>query len=311
MNREIKLVIIDSQGAQREFIYGIRAVMTRDMYLPYVSLSGEFVCDRELNASQVCAIMLKDDQTVIYKGIPDKVEVSTQNGIKRISFVSRSYTSLTAQNEPEPGVLNDVDLADLVSSCLNHPEITVEQNTPQEGYIYVKKSSSLWDAIVAYNIKRQNRLPYIYGANTIMSTKANSVSRSYTGEYIINSGFGVNTLNMYSDVHMRVGNDPYNYHYTNPSATDYKIKRSRYYDLDYQWLYNIPQGLEYKAANSNRKRNVRFFEYASFKNEQLFDTVSGSGTACDAMYINRVVFTADAKGLRTKIYCYADDFGQR
>ncbi len=311
MDRTIKIAVADSSGTVREFAKGVKVVMKRELYLPYVSLSGEFICDTVITAAQICSVSLKLDGTVIFSGIPDRVEVFVQSGIRRISFVSRSYTSLTAQNEPEPGVISNVDLAGLVSSCLIHPQITVEQNTPSENYIYVKNSSSLWEAIIAYNIKRQNRLPYIYGTNTIMSTRANSTDRSYEGEQLLNEGFGVNTLNMLSDVHMRIGSDPYQYHYTNPYAAAYQIKRSRYYDLDYQWLHDIQQGLVYKTANSDRQRNVKFFEYASFKNEQLFDVVRSSGTSCDGMYINRVVFTADAKGLRTKVCCYDDDFGQR
>ncbi len=52
-------------------------------------------------------------------------------------------------------------------------------------------------------------------------------------------------------------------------------------------------------------------EYTSFKNEQLYDVVGGTGTACDGRYINRVEFTADAKGVRTCVYCFDDDLGQR
>lgn len=307
----IKIVLSDPRGVEREFSKGIKVNMVRDMYLPYVSLTGEFVCDSAISAAQVCAVKLKIGSDVVFSGIPDKVQVQTRRGIRRISFASRSYTSLTAQNEPEPGIISDVNLSSLVSSCFVHPMISVEQNTPVESYIYVKASSSLWQAIVAYNIKKQNRLPYIYGTNTIMSTKANSVQRSYSGERLTNEGFSVNTLNMLSQLHMRIGSDQYQYHYTNPSAADYQIVRTRYYELDYQWLHDIDKGLVYKAANSNRLRNVMFFEYTSFKNEQLYDVVGGTGTACDGRYINRVEFTADAKGVRTCVYCFDDDLGQR
>lgn len=311
MDRSIVIAVTDTGGAVREFSKGVKVNMKRELYSSFVSLSGEFICDREITAAQVCSVRLKVDGAVVFNGIPDKVEVFVQSGIRRISFVCRSYTSLTAQNEPEPGVINDVDLSQLVDSCLVHPEISVEQGTDVEDYIFVKSSSSLWDAIIAYNIKRQNRLPYIYDTNTIMSTKARSVKRSYAGEKLTNEGFGVNTMSMLSDVHMRIGNDEYQYSYDNPSAAAYRIKRSRYYELDFQWLQNIPQGLVYKVANSNRLRNIKYFEYCGFKNEQLFDVVSGTGTACDGMYINRVVLMADSKGIRTRVYCYDDDLGQR
>lgn len=307
----IKIVVSDAGGVEREFSKGIKVNMVRDMYLPYVSLTGEFVCNSAITAAQVCAVKLKVGNDVVFSGIPDKVQVQVQRGIRRISFASRSYTSLAAQNEPEPGIISDVNLSSLVSSCLVHPMISVEQGTPVESYIYVKPSSSLWQAIVAYNIKKQNRLPYIFGTNTIMSTKANSTARSYSADRLTNEGFSVNTLNMLSELYMRIGNDQYQYHYTNPSAVDYKIMRTRYYELDYQWLHDIDQGLVYKAANSNRMRNVMFFEYSSFKNEQLYDVVGGTGTACDGMYINRVVLNADASGLRTRVSCFDDDFGQR
>lgn len=308
---DIKIVITDENGVQREFTNGIRVVMRRELYASYVSLSGEFICDTEISASKICCIEMKLGSSTVFCGIPDRVEVHFRQAVRLISFSSRSYTSLTAQNEPQPGIISDVDLAGLVGSCLSHPKITVEQNTQVENYIFVKNSSSLWDAIVAYNIKRQNRLPYIYGTNKIMSTKAHSVTRNYGGEKILDAGFGVNTVSMLSDVHMRIGNDEYQYSYINPNAAAFGIKRSRYYELDYQWLHDIQQGLVYKVADSNRLSNVKFFEYASFRNEQLFDVVDGSGTACDGMYIDRVVFTADAKGMRTRVYCYADDLGQR
>ena len=310
MSGNIKIAVLDQGGTEREFSKGIKVVMKRDIYVAYISLSGEFVCDSAITAAQVCKIRLKLGSSVIFSGIPDRVEVFFQGGVKRISFVSRSYTSLAMQNEHEPGIITDVDLASLVSSCLVHPEITVEQNTPVENYIYVKQSSSLWDAVIAYNIKSRGRMPYIYGTGTIMSTKANSAVRSYSGDTLIGSGFAVSTQNMLSDVHMRIGSDQYQYSYANPLAPAYAIKRSRYYDLDYQWLYDIDGGLEHKVAMSNRMCKANYFEYASFKNEQLYDTVSGSSTACDGMYIDRVVFTADSKGCRTKVYCFDDDYGQ-
>lgn len=310
MSDNIKIAVLDQGGTEREFAKGIKVVMKRDIYVAYVSLSGEFICDSGISAAQVCRIRLKLGSSVIFSGIPDRVEVFMQGGVRRISFVSRSYTSLAMQNEHEPGIISDVDLDDLVSSCLVHPEITVEQNTPVENYIYVKQSSSLWDAIIAYNIKSRGRMPYIYGTGKIMSTKAHSAVRSYSGERLTGSGFAVNTQNMLSDVHMRIGSDQYQYSYANPLAPAYAIKRSRYYDLDYQWLYDITGGLEHKAAMSNRMCKADYFEYASFKNEQLYDTVAGSGTACDGKYIDRVVFTADSKGFRTKVYCFDDDYGQ-
>ena len=306
----IKISVTDQGGTERDYSKGIKLVMKRDIYLAYISLSGEFICDTNITAAQVCRIRLKLGSSVIFSGIPDKVEVFMQGGVKRISFVSRSYTSLAMQNEHEPGIISNVDLDDLVSSCLVHPEITVEQNTPVENYIYVKQSASLWDAIIAYNIKSRGRMPYIYGTGKIMSTKAHSAVRSYTGEQLTGSGFSVSTLNMLSDVYMRIGSDQYQYSYSNPLAPAYAIQRSRYYDLDYQWLYDIVGGLEHKVAMSNRMCKANYFEYASFKNEQLYDTVSGTGTACDGKYIDRVVFTADAKGLRTKVYCFDDDYGQ-
>ncbi|MBQ2580892.1 MAG: hypothetical protein II574_04615, partial [Ruminococcus sp.] len=137
----IKIAVTDQGGTEREFSKGIKLVMKRDIYLAYISLSGEFICDTNITAAQVCRIRLKLGSSVIFSGIPDKVEVFMQGGVKRISFVSRSYTSLAMQNEHEPGIISNVDLNDLVSSCLVHPEITVEQNTPVENYIYVKQSA--------------------------------------------------------------------------------------------------------------------------------------------------------------------------
>lgn len=311
MDRSITIVVTARDGVTREFSKGVKVIMKRELYSSFVSLNGVFICDKQIAVSQVCSVKLKVDGVVIFNGIPDKVSVYVQSGIKRLSFVCRSYTALTAQNEPKPGVINDVDLSGLVNGCLKHPQIKVEQGTAMESYIFVKSSSSLWDSIIAYNIKRQGRLPYIYDTNTIMSTTANSKKRSYLGEKLTNEGFEVNTLSMVSSVYMRLGNDEYQYHKDNPLAAMYSINRSRYYEMDYQWLHDADKGLAYKISNSNRLSKVKFFEYCSFNNEQLFDVVSGSGTECEGMFINRVVFTADAKGLRTRIYCYDDDFGQK
>lgn len=310
MSRNLTICTVSSAGTVKSFEKGIRLTMERELYLPYVRLSGEFVCDKAVTLGEICSIRLKWGNDDIFRGIPDKVYIYHKGGIKRISFVSRSYTSLAVQNEPEPGVISDVNMQQLVSSCLDHTEITVENNTPVENYIYVKPSSNLWEALTAYNIKKLGRLPYIHGANTIMSTKANSVSRSYLGQRLVTEGIGINTITMLSDVHMRLGDEQYQYNRTNPTAQTFKIKRSKYYELDYQWLHDPDEGLQYKLGSGDRKKNIKFFEYCDFLNEQLFDRVSESGTACDGMYINRVVLTADAKGQRTRVYCYDDAFGQ-
>lgn len=307
----ITVGIVNGSGVVKEFDKGVELKFERELYTPYAALSGDFVCDKAITLSEICAVRLLWNSSVIFSGIPDKLSISHRNGIRRMSFSARSYTSLAGQNEPEPGVISDVDLAGLVGSCLVHPQISVEQNTPVENYIYVKPSSSLWEAIIAYNIKSLGRLPYIYGTNTIMSTKANSVSRSYSGVPLITEGIGIDTVAMLSDVHMRIGSDQYQYSQTNASAQRFGIKRSRYYELDRQWLYDIDEGLLFRLANSNRRKEVRFFEYCGFANEQLFDRVTNSGTGCDGMYIDRVVLTADAKGLRTRVFCYGDDLGQK
>lgn len=311
MSDELTICTADASGNVKSFTKGLRLTFERELYTPFVKLSGEFICDINVSLSDICSVRLKKGNSVIFRGIPDKVYIYTKGGIKRITFSSRSYTSLAAQNEPEPGVISDVDLQQLVSSCLVHTEISVEQNTPTESYIYVKPSSSLWDAIIAYNFKRLGRLPYIYGSNTIMSTKANSVVRSYSGKQLVTQGIGVNTVTMVSDVHMRLGDAEYQYSQSNPDAAAYKIKRSKYYELDYQWIQAPNDGLSYKVDNSERRKNVLFFEYIGFCNEQLFDRVSGTGTDCDGMYIDRVVLTADTKGQRTRVYCYDDAFGQK
>lgn len=307
----ITVAIVNGSGVLKEFDKGLEVKLERELYTPYVALSGEFVCDKAVTIAEICSLRLLWNNTVVFKGIPDKLSISHRNGVKRMSFSARSYTSLAAQNEPEPGIISDVDLAGLVGSCLVHPQISVEHNTPVENYIYVKPSSSLWEAIIAYNIKSLGRLPYIYGTNTIMSTKANSSAVSYSAAQLITEGIGINTVSMLSDVHMRIGSDQYQYSQVNASAQRFGIKRSRYYELDRQWLYDIDEGLLFKLANSNRRKEIRFFEYCGFSNEQLFDRVSSSGTGCDGMYINRVVLTSDRSGTRTRVYCYGDDLGQK
>lgn len=310
MSRSIKITAVDSSGTARDFQKGIKLVLKRELYTPFVSLSGEFICDSAVTAAQICELKLYISGEFIYHGIPDKVTVAKQGGLSRIVFSSRSYTSLTAQNEPEPGIMTDVTLSSLVRSSLDHPYIVVEENTPTENYISIKNTSTLWDAIIAYNLKQRSALPYIYARNTIMSTRARAVTRDYTGERILSEGFGVNTMAMLSDLHMRIGDGEYDHSFTNPYAASYKIIRSRYYDLDYQWLHDIDRGLAFKAATSNRKRNFCYFEYPSFRNEQLFDRVTSSGTVCDGKLINSVVITFDRHGARTRITCYEDDLGQ-
>ena len=311
MDRPLKLVILDVNNIQRTFEKGIRLTMQRELYTPFAALNAEFVSPSSLNASRICSIKLLWGTDTVFHGIPDKVTMTTSAGMSLITVSARSYTSLTANNEPEPGIKSDVDLASLVTGCLPHPNITIETGTPVVNYIYVKPTSTLWSAIIAYNIKANDRLPYIHGTNKIMSTLSHSRQVDYTGVKLLSCGFGVNTLNMLSDVHMRIGDGTYDYNYNNPQTGKYSIKRSRYYELDRQWLYDMNKGLVYKTAISNQKRNFSFFEYPSFANEQLFDRVVNTSTDCDSKYINAVFMTADSKGVRTKISCYDDDLGQK
>lgn len=311
MYRPLKLVILDENNTPLTFEKGIRLTMQRELYTPFTALNAEFVSESSLNASRICSIKLLWGEQTVFHGIPDKAAVTTSSGMNLITLSARSYTSLTANNEPEPGIKSDVDLNSLVTGCLTHPDITIETGTPVVNYIYVKPTSTLWSAIIAYNLKARDRLPYIHGTNKIMSTLSLSRRVDYTGVKLLSQGTGVNTMNMLSDVHMRIGDGTYDYNYNNPQSVKYSIKRSRYYEMDRQWLYDINKGLVYKTALSNQKRNYAFFEYPSFADEQLFDRVSNTATQCDNKYINAVFLTADSKGIRTRISCYNDDLGQK
>lgn len=310
MDRAV-LSVTDAGGTVRRFSKGLRLNFRRELYTPYALLTGEFITDTAITAAQVCTVRLILGSSEVFCGLPDKVVLTREGGLGKISFTARSYTALTAQNEPEPGVISDIDLAGLVGSCLTHPYITAQQGTTVVNYIYVKPSSSLWEAVVAYNIKALGRLPYIRGTGTIMADKSASAVKSYNGAAILSSGGGVNTLSLLSDLHMRIGDGEYQYHYDNPAAVPYKIRRSRYYELDSQWLQNIPLGLEYKANASGKRCRYSFFSYAGYKGEELFDKVQSSGTACDGKYINGVSLTLDERGARTRIDCYDDPLGQR
>lgn len=289
----------------------IRLTFIKDLYLSYTRAMGTFHSSAaaDFAAEDVQKLTLYINGVQKHVGLPDEVTLRSSGTGYDISFSSRGYTLLLAQNEPYPRINSNVTLQTLIQNNLNIPEIDCEANTPNVQYIYVKENSTIWDAVWAYSIKATGNYPFIYGSNTVRVTYATNKTVDLANTVITDEGTLLNTKNLLSDVHMQDIDETYPYSAHDAQAGSYGIVRSRYYPLDNQWLYDPSVGLQARLDYSNRGVKGKFITYLGHKGEDLMDSLTNA-SALSGLRVNSITITADKNGLRTRLTAYDDRYGQ-
>lgn len=291
--------------------YCVKFTFDKDLYRCYTRAMGTFYspAPADFTADMVIKIFLRINGVVRHVGIADSVTLSPCGSGYTLSFSSRGFTLLLAQNEPYPRINQNVDLKSLIERNLDISDITCENDTPVVNYIYVKERSTIWEAVAAYAIKAMGHYPYIRSHNKVSVSYDVGNTVSLEGVRLTAQSSALSTADLLSDVHMMDIDDTYSYEYHDSEAGKYGIVRSRYYPLDNQWLYSPVRGLQAKTDYSRRGQKVRSLTYQGCLNEDLMDTVTNCG-AMTGMRVNAVRVTGDRRGMFTTVKAYIDGYGQ-
>ncbi len=280
----------------------------KERYTPFTSVSGIFVCKADVPF--VSKVRFYINNACVHYGPVDKYEYFTEGGITYAKFSSRGFSMGLSQNQPKPGMNYNVNLTSLIENNITVPNVEYEQDTAVENYIFVKETSSLWDAIVALGQKSQGQYPYIYGANTVRLTKKDSGTDYVTlsNAPVIKRGSGMNLLGVVSDYHMKDTDDEYSYNFTSQSATAYEIVRHKYISLDRQWLSSPESGLEHKTKFS--QKGIRYdyvtlsgIYYVDIRQNAVFQDLG-------LKEVSKVRIVANRSGFTTTLWFYDDEYTQ-
>lgn len=281
----------------------------RERYTPYTVLSGHFLSTDGIE--NVKTISLYIDNTLVHVGMPDFIERKYAKSRSIVSLLSRSYSMLLGQNEPEPGIISNVDLAGLIFNNTSLPNVNCQAQTQILNYVYVKEKSTIWDAVCAYSNKAYGKYPFIYNTNTVRVTPlSNIVTHTYQSDEVLHYGEKLSTSGLYSQVYMADSNDQYSYSQTNSAALSRNIVRRKYYPLDNQWYHDPNAGLLAKLKYSNKGYIAREFRYKGHKFENLQDkaSFSSNGFSINNELIAGVEVVGNSRGIFTKITVYRDSY---
>ena len=90
----------------------------------------------------------------------------------------------------------------LIDEYYHIPYVTHEKGET-ENYIYIKRGTSMWDAVVSLAYKLYNTYPYINGQNKIMLMAGTPKKELVLNDdSLLNYGTEVNTRRFVSDFHM-------------------------------------------------------------------------------------------------------------
>lgn len=278
----------------------------KERYTPYSYVSGVFITDE--NLPYMAKIRLFLNNVAVHYGPVDKYEFFTEGGVNYVKFSSRGFSMGLSQNQPKPGMNLNVNLSSLIESNITVPNVSYQQDTEVENYIFVKENSSLWDAIVALGQKSCGEYPYIYGENTVRLTKLGNSSQytNLSNAPTIKAGSGMSLLNVVSNYHMKDTEDEYSYNYASERASKYEIVRHKYISLDRQWLSSPENGLSHKAKFSQKGIQYDFIKLSGIYFFDLRENVIYRDLGLKE--VSKIHISGNKNGFTTQLWFYNDEY---
>lgn len=282
--------------------------VVKEYYTPYTTLSVEVVypVDESIMFKKVQLIL---NGFTVHSGLVDTVTYTKLSNYRVLNIKSKSFTAMLCQNQLEDGIKSSVSLNSLMDSFITIPEVTHEDNSTVINYIYVKPTSSLWEAVVNLTHKLNGSHPYVCDNNKVMvSKKSNPKSFSLTSNELISSGRGLDTTRIISNIHMKDIDGNYNtYNINNLSAGDFGIVRHKQIDLDRQYLSNPQDALTHRIHFSMRGYSFAFGSYNGYRGEDIGDLVSFYDYFPNSK-ISKIEVTGNNANVITKLYAYNDNY---
>ena len=304
-----RIVLKFTDSSQAEFFNIISFSFSKDVYVPYTSLSAKLSVSGSLcNFSGVSEICLYIGSDCVHHGLVDSIRTYTEKGIQFLTLSSRGFTSLLLQNQMEEGIISGISLNSLMDGFYTLPYITHENNSDESSYIYIKKSSSMWDGVVCLGYKLYGIYPYIRGTNCVrISAESSPESFSFTADELTSHGRSLSLRRAVSGFHMADISGEYDtYVRYDQNIADRKIIRNRFFELDRQFLYAPEEALVFHDKIANRGIVSDFCTYCGFSGEDLYDVVSFPNVS--SKRIASVSISGSSQGIFTTIGVCTDDF---
>lgn len=279
---------------------------TKEIYTPYVYFEGKYLSSAN-EISQINRIEFWIYKIMFHSGIVDSIDICRKDNRNVIHVKSKSFTSLLCQNQPEPGMLKDVDLAKLISTYSDIPYITCEDSAV-ENYINIKDGATVWDAICNLGFRQTGFYPYIEGANKVKITPKKFYRWNYyENKDVLAAGVNHDFTRIISHIHMQDVSGEYNvYNKANAEAVSRNIIRHKQIPLDRQFLYNPESALDYKLNYGMRGNVFYYIKYMGYNYEDLFDLFSYGNFSGKKVHKVDVVFNSGK--LVTLLESYDDGF---
>lgn len=279
----------------------------KNAYIPYTRLSVSFISG-ELFFTSVAEIKLIIDGKTVHHGLIDTIKSRQHDSRIIVRLVSKGFTSLLCRNQIEPGLKTGISLNSLMDSFYTIPYVTHEDNSDVSNYIYVRKNTSMWDAVSNLSYKLLGTYPYIRDENRVMITPYPTPSEfTYEISERMAVGYEYDYTRMASNYHMADINGEYgHYELQDNDVLDKKIVRHEYSDLDMRFLYSPQTALEYRNKFDTRGKMAVYCEYIGYRGEDLFDIMRFSSSSYGRIKSMRI--TGNSKGVFTKVMRYTDKF---
>lgn len=279
----------------------------RERYRCYTVFNGVFAGD--CTPEDIREVRFYLNGSLLHRGSPDRLITEQRGADHLIRVRSYSFTMCLGQNELEPGILTNANMVKLVQRCqTSMAYISVQSNTPDVNYVYVKEHTSLWEAMCVYTAKAYHSYPFIRNQNMVMCSLASPATYVFANEKITEASKGVELSGLISDAYTVDNNDDWTITRTDSFATQRHIARQRYYARDLEWAYDPVEGLKYHMGTAAGGRQYQQFTYEGFKGEQLCDLayITAGAVRIGGKEIDFIRITGSEKGIFTTIRCYKD-----
>lgn len=302
-----KIVFKYTDGSTHEDEKLISFTFVKEAYTPYTSLTARIHAD-DLHFENISDVYFYVGDKLVHHGLVDRVDSSlAQSGCNAYIF-SRGFTSLLCQNQLEPGMISQISINSLMDSYYTLPNVTHEDNSDTSGYIYVKYGSTMWDGVANLAYKQTGMYPYIRGTNCVRITAETApVAFEYSDEQLTERGTACDYRRLISDLNMSdINGEHGTYTLSDTAVTSRNIVRHKVFELDYQYLYDPQQALEYRSKFAKRGFTSQYCSYCGYNGEDLCDIVSFGDVS--GRRICRVEISGDSSGVFTSLSVYDDGF---
>ena len=280
--------------------------LEREAYTPFESVTAEFLADG-ISLSSPDRIGIYLNQSCIFLGLVDSVQLYHKHHTSFVRISSRSFTSLLTQNELEPGLHSNLTMQSLMNDFYQFPYITYE-NFSGSGYIFVKSGNTMWDGVVSFGYKLTGHYPYVLQNHICLSAPHNTAHTEFSQNQVLEYGSSIDTTKLISHYHMEdINGNPNSYQKANPAASAFNIVRHKQIPFDRSFLHDPDDALTFRNLYSCRGCNAKYLVYTGFQNEMLGQKIS-FGNFIQNQTVCRVRTSFGAGGFRTKLWCYQDGF---